>query len=104
MYVPYLFYLVKPIISLICAQPVKLPPELRYALSAAFPIAAIAPLADGMSADNLNWLSQWYLSQCDSDWEHSLGVKIDTLDNSGWTLKNLTDTPLQGLPFERVTT
>jgi hypothetical protein len=24
------------------------------------------------------------LSQCNEDWEHSFGVKIDTLDNPGW--------------------
>lgn len=55
-----------------------------------------------MSEDNLSWLSQWYLSQCDSDWEHSYGVKIDTLDNPGWSLKiDLTDTPLIGQAFER---
>lgn len=55
-----------------------------------------------MINDNLAWLSQWYLSQCDNDWEHSYGVKIDTLDNPGWSLKiDLTDTPMQGRPFQR---
>lgn len=57
-----------------------------------------------MSDDNLSWLSQWYLSQCDDDWEHSYGVKIDTLDNPGWSLKiDLTDTSLANRAFERVT-
>jgi hypothetical protein len=57
----------------------------------------------GMNDDNLSWLSQWYLSQCDNDWEHSYGVKIDTLDNPGWSLKiDLTDTTMQGRAFERV--
>jgi len=56
-----------------------------------------------MNDDNLNWLCQWYLAQCDSDWEHSYGVKIDTLDNPGWTIKiDLTDTQMQALSFERV--
>src|SRR5436309_3414527 len=56
-----------------------------------------------MSEDNLTWLSQWYVSQCDSDWEHSYGVKIDTLDNPGWSLKiDLTDTEMKGRTFERV--
>ncbi|WP_416463394.1 immunity 53 family protein [Sphingomonas sp. VDB2] len=56
-----------------------------------------------MNEDNLNWLSQWYLARCDSDWEHSYGVKIDTLDNPGWTIKiDLTDTPTQDRAFERV--
>lgn len=56
-----------------------------------------------MNDDNLIWLSQWYLSQCDNDWEHSYGVKIDTLDNPGWSLKiNLTDTEMLGRSFEPV--
>ena len=56
-----------------------------------------------MSGDNLEWLSQWYLSQCNDDWEHSFGVKIDTLDNPGWTVKiELIDTDVQGRAFERV--
>ena len=47
--------------------------------------------------------SQCYLTQCDDDWEHSYGVKIDTLANLGWTLKiDLTDTALDGQAFERV--
>lgn len=55
-----------------------------------------------MNSDNLVWLSQWYLSQCNNDWEHSYGVKIDTLDNPGWSLKiDLTNTPMQGQPFQR---
>jgi len=56
-----------------------------------------------MGGDNLLWLSQWYLSQCDGDWEHSNGVSIETLDNPGWSLKiELADTPLEGLKFDRV--
>jgi hypothetical protein len=56
-----------------------------------------------MSDDNLAWLTQWYLHECKDDWEHSYGVKIDTLDNPGWTLKiDLRETELQGRPFNRV--
>jgi len=56
-----------------------------------------------MSDDNLIWLSQWYLSQCDNNWEHSFGVKVDTLDNPGWSLKiDLTDTEMRGRDFGRV--
>jgi RHS repeat-associated protein len=29
-------------------------------------------------------LQEWYLAKCDGDWEHSFGIKIDTLDNPGW--------------------
>ena len=56
-----------------------------------------------MSDDNMTWLSRWYLAQCNGDWEHSYGVKIDTLDNPGWWLKiALTDTQMQGRAFELV--
>lgn len=55
-----------------------------------------------MNDDNLNWLTSWYLAQCNDDWEHSYGVKIDTLDNPGWTLKvDLRETNLEGRAFEK---
>ncbi|MGZ3823129.1 MAG: Imm53 family immunity protein, partial [Mucilaginibacter sp.] len=28
----------------------------------------------------------WYASNCDRDWEHSFGIKIETLDNPGWAI------------------
>ncbi|MDB4944820.1 MAG: uncharacterized protein JWP97_4354 [Labilithrix sp.] len=33
------------------------------------------------------WLMDWYRSRCDGDWEHAFGVRIDTIDNPGWTLE-----------------
>ncbi len=55
-----------------------------------------------MSDDHLNWLMQWYAAECNSDWEHSYGVKIDTLDNPGWMLKvDLRDTSLAGVSFDK---
>lgn len=36
--------------------------------------------------DTLQELQRWYRSQCNGDWEHSYGVKIDTLDNPGWSV------------------
>jgi hypothetical protein len=36
---------------------------------------------------------RWYLTECNGDWEHSFGVRIDTLDNPGWQLTiDLTET------------
>jgi hypothetical protein len=32
----------------------------------------------------LERLQRWYLGECNGDWEHSYGVRIDTLDNPGW--------------------
>ena len=51
----------------------------------------------------LNWLEKWYQSNCDTNWEHVYGVKIDTLDNPGWGVKiNLSDTPLGGKEFKEI--
>ncbi len=56
-----------------------------------------------MSVDTLTWLQRWYLAECNGDWEHSYGIKIDTLDNPGWTLKiDLRETGLQGKPFTKI--
>lgn len=34
----------------------------------------------------IDWLQNWYLSQCNGDWEHGYGIKIETIDNPGWEL------------------
>ena len=55
------------------------------------------------TATALQRLEQWYKAQCDEEWEHSHGVKIDTLDNPGWSLQiDLADTPLQHKAFTDV--
>jgi hypothetical protein len=54
-----------------------------------------------MSMNGLQLLQAWYRQQCNGVWEHSWGIKIDTLDNPGWTIKvDLSDTPLQHAEFE----
>lgn len=46
-------------------------------------------------------LQKWYSIHCDGDWEHSWGVKIDTLDNPGWSIFiDLQDTELEKNQFE----
>jgi len=53
-----------------------------------------------MADSNLEWLMNWYVAECNNDWEHSYGVKIDTLDNPGWTIEiDLRDTVLEGSTF-----
>lgn len=48
----------------------------------------------------LTELQQWYASNCNGDWEHGDGVKIETLDNPGWHLKiELEETNLQNCSF-----
>jgi|26BtaG_2_1085354.scaffolds.fasta_scaffold02406_2 methionyl-tRNA synthetase len=37
-----------------------------------------------MENNLLEWLDEWYESNCDGDWEHYYGIKIVTLDNPGW--------------------
>lgn len=53
--------------------------------------------------NTLKWLQNWYLENCNGDWEHSYGVKIDTVDNPGWSVEiDLTDTYLEDVPFESI--
>ena len=48
-------------------------------------------------------LEKWYRQQCNGDWEHSWGIKIDTLDNPGWTIEiNLNETIAEGRTLQRV--
>ena len=49
----------------------------------------------------LERLQIWYKNQCDGDWEHDFGIKIETLDNPGWSLTiDLQLTSLEGVEFE----
>lgn len=51
----------------------------------------------------LERLQNWYRDQCNEDWEHSFGVKIDTLDNPGWMVKiDVRETSLEQKSFEPV--
>ena len=46
-------------------------------------------------------LQNWYLSQCNDDWEHTYGIKIENIDNPGWMIKiDLYGTNLENVPFE----
>jgi hypothetical protein len=50
--------------------------------------------------NTIEYLQKWYQSQCDGDWEHARGVKIDTLDNPGWKVEiDLVGTALAGRAF-----
>ena len=35
----------------------------------------------------INWLQNWFDAQCDSDWEHGNGIRIETIDNPGWNIE-----------------
>jgi hypothetical protein len=45
-------------------------------------------------------IQEWYLAECNGDWEHTYGVHIETIDNPGWLLKiDLSETSLEDRPF-----
>jgi hypothetical protein len=45
-------------------------------------------------------LVQWYAAHCNGEWEHAYGIKLDTLDNPGWSLTvDLAETELAHVPF-----
>lgn len=47
----------------------------------------------------LEWLEKWYDSQCNDNWEHMFGIKIETIDNPGWEiLIDLEDTNVNCCP------
>lgn len=51
--------------------------------------------------DMIKWIEEWFLSQCNDDWEHGHGIEIRTLDNPGWTVKiGLSGTPFENLSIE----
>jgi len=53
--------------------------------------------------DVLQRLQHWYAGNCDGDWEHGFGIRIETLDNPGWSVTiNLEGTELEGRPFDAV--
>ena len=46
--------------------------------------------------DIINWIEDWFLSQCDGNWEHQYGVEISNCDNPGWQI----NIDLRFTPFE----
>lgn len=54
-------------------------------------------------ADPLTRLQDWYVANCDGEWEHRYGVTIESLDNPGWRVTiDLTGTPLEDRDFDGV--
>ena len=48
-------------------------------------------------------LEKWRYKQCDGDWEHTYGVKINTLDNPGWKVViDITETELADKHFSTI--
>jgi hypothetical protein len=55
------------------------------------------------SVNGISLLERWYSARCNGTWEHGYGVKIDTIDNPGWTVRiGLHGTAKQNSKLERV--
>lgn len=53
--------------------------------------------------NNLEWLGEWYQRNCDGGWEHSYGIKIETLDNPGWHVSiDLKETDYYNLQIDKL--
>jgi hypothetical protein len=56
-----------------------------------------------MKENDFEWLIRWYHSNCDGDWEHASGVRIDTIDNPGWGISiSLEGTELEHKKFQEI--
>ena len=57
-------------------------------------------MTDKSSDGLLEALQDWYRSNCDGDWEHEFGIRIENIDNPGWAVSvPLAETPLERKPF-----
>lgn len=52
------------------------------------------------SLDELKWLQEWYVQNCDGEWEQRYGIELGTLDNPGWFINiDLAGTALEDKRF-----
>jgi Immunity protein 53 len=48
-------------------------------------------------------VQNWFASNCDGEWEHDFGIKIETMSDPGWlVVVDLDDTNLEGREFTPV--
>lgn len=48
----------------------------------------------------LSRLQAWYQANCNGEWEHQHGIRIESTDNPGWWVRiSLAGTPLAGRAF-----
>ena len=53
--------------------------------------------------DIISSLEKWYAAECNQDWEHSFGIRIETLDNPGWLVEiDLEETDLAERSIDRI--
>ena len=50
--------------------------------------------------NEVSWLTKWYMSKCNGEWEDFYGIKIVTLDNPGWLVEiDIMETDLDNKEF-----
>ena len=51
-----------------------------------------------MKKETIKIIQNWYQQNCNGDWEHNFGIKIESLDNPGWhVIIDLVGTNLEGI-------
>ena len=56
-----------------------------------------------MRRNHLEWLDDWYRCQCNGEWEHKEGMRLQMLDNPGWLLTiRLAGTSARNAPPQRL--
>jgi Immunity protein 53 len=62
-------------------------------------------MAKDNSSASLERLQAWYHSNCDGNWEHQYGFRLETLDNPGWCITvDLDDTHQENQAFTAINT
>ena len=53
--------------------------------------------------NSIKFLQEWYAEECNGDWEHTWGIRIETLDNPGWSVDvDLCETGLSDQTFSPI--
>jgi hypothetical protein len=84
----------------------ELTPEPIYVVKLAHSQYIHASQSDlgGAGADvGLGDLQRWYSAHCNGNWEHDFGIRIETLDNPGWSVEiQLAETDLADVTFDEI--
>ncbi len=53
------------------------------------------------AGEAIRFLSEWYHSQCNDEWEHGYGIDLSTIDNPGFSIDvDLTGTKLENVNYK----
>lgn len=57
-------------------------------------------MTNSPSRNLIHELQAWYHAHCNGDWEHEYGIRLENLDNPGWSLSiPISDTELESREF-----